>query len=341
MEAGARSEVQLSAPAPEFESRAGSRFVPSARVIRYLRITLLSLPWLFIGFLLWSERSTLQVFENLELLPLGGAAILLLAAEVGAALLWVNLVTRLHGPGSPIETGALLRAFGRGWMARYIPGSIWTYTSRLLNLGSSEVSRAAIARSFVAEAGLSLGAATAIGVAFWTFPVFGFPGTAVLVLGGLVAVPLLMTKADKISSGLLRFAQRRWIPGSGLEPAPHESLSLSAAGRVAGGYFLINIAFGVAFALAAGSLVDVSSDDVALLIGAYTLSGVVGMLAPFVPAGLGVREAVLVGLAAPVLDPAIAASVAVIVRVLTIAADVLILVCFELMSHSTRVSHGD
>lgn len=339
IEPGSRSEVPATTREPPFEFK-GSRFVVPAAVVRYLRITLLLLPWLFIGYLLWSERSTLQVFVDLELLPLTSATVLLVAAEGGAALLWIHLVTRLQGPRA-IETGALLRAFGRGWLARYIPGSIWTYTSRLINLNSSEVSRTAMARSFVAEAGLSLGSATVIGIAFWTIPTFGIPGAAAIGIAGLAALPILMTRADKMSIRVVSFIQKRWIAGSDLESEPYGGLSLSSAGRVAGGYFLINMAFGIAFALAACSVVDISSEDVAVLIGAYTLSGVAGMLAPFVPAGLGVREAVLVGLAAPVLDPAIAATVAVLVRMLTIAADVLIFVCFELTSRSARASHAD
>ncbi|GAG26533.1 unnamed protein product, partial [marine sediment metagenome] len=62
---------------------------------------------------------------------------------------------------------------------------------------------------------------------------------------------------------------------------------------------------------------------VPLLIGGYNLAGVLGIVAFFAPAGLGVREGVLVGFLAPVVASPVAASLVVLARVAAILADIL------------------
>jgi uncharacterized membrane protein YbhN (UPF0104 family) len=58
-------------------------------------------------------------------------------------------------------------------------------------------------------------------------------------------------------------------------------------------------------------------------VGAYSLSWVVGFLAVFAPAGAGVREAVMIGVLHTQTTTAIAVTVALVSRAITVASDAL------------------
>jgi uncharacterized membrane protein YbhN (UPF0104 family) len=60
-----------------------------------------------------------------------------------------------------------------------------------------------------------------------------------------------------------------------------------------------------------------------LAIGAYTLAGIAGTAAIFVPSGIGVREGVIVGLLSSVMAPEEALLAAVTARAVSVVADLL------------------
>ena len=100
-----------------------------------------------------------------------------------------------------------------------------------------------------------------------------------------------------------------------------------------------NFAGGLVFVLVVASLGDIGWGDIPLLVGAFSLAAVVGVAAFFVPAGLGVREAVLAGFMTSIVASPVAASVVVVIRVVTIIADVLFVVLVEaITAFSGRVA---
>lgn len=322
---------------PAEQALNGHRFAPPLEsTSRFLQIALLAAPWGFIGYLIWSERGVLEELRDNSLLPLVLAAALVLGAEVGAGLLWIALVRRVKEPSDAAELLPLLRAFVRGWVARYIPGSIWTFGARLVNMEPGDVSRNAMIRSFVWETVLIAGAAAAVGLAFWSSLALGPVGIPPLLALGLLIVAVTAMKADRLSNAALRFVERLRGRTHDEFEAGSSTPALGAFLRMAGAYVAVNIVLGVAFVVCAQSFGETDAEDLTVLGGAYILAGAIGMVTPFVPAGLGVREAVLVGLAAPVVSAPVAASVAVTVRLLTVAAD---LVFFGAVEALTRFSH--
>jgi uncharacterized membrane protein YbhN (UPF0104 family) len=79
---------------------------------------------------------------------------------------------------------------------------------------------------------------------------------------------------------------------------------------------------GLGFYLIAGAMAGYSDVSILLAVGAYTLAGVIGVLAFVFPSGLGVREGVIVGVMGLTMSADAALAIAVVGRVVAVAADV-------------------
>ena len=311
-------------------------------LIAIARFLLLLAPWAFIAYLFRDVDTALDTFGDASVAPIAGALLLMLVVLAAMALLWVRLVAHLNREATEPETLHLLRTFARSWLARYLPGKVWVYGARVIHTDASVISRRIVASSLVDELALIVGTATVLGLGLWTWflagPVVGLP----VLLAGLAAVVVAVSRLDRLTHLALRFLgrrlPRRWERvGQELQRAGEDPrLGLRATALFTGSYLLNNFAGGLAFVLVVASLSDIGWDDVPLLAGAYSLAAVVGIAALFAPAGLGVREAVLAGFIAPVVASPVAASVVVLVRVLTIIADILFVGLVEATSAFSR-----
>ncbi len=208
-------------------------------------------------------------------------------------------------------------------LAKYVPGSIWQFVSRIAMLRARQAPAAAIRDSILAENGWVVGSALLIGVvllglaqpAFFQRlleamgrvpPALAAPLAAVLLLAPAVALtvarPRLRSRASRLRPWLVR-----------LRP-PWPAWSILQLGW---------FALGASFWLCLRPFLGAGPAWPAV-IGVYCLAWVAGYLVPFAPAGLGVREVVL----ALALDPYIAADTSLVVvavhRVLYLLVEVLL-----------------
>ena len=312
------------------------------RVIAIGRVLLLLAPWAFIAYLFRDVDAVLASFRGASVPPMVGALLVSLVALVSMALLWVRLVSYLsRGQGAP-NAPHLLRSFARSWLARYLPGKVWAYGARALHTDADVVPRRIVGSSLVDEFVLILGSATVLGLGLWTWAVAGAVVGVPLLVGGLAVVAVAGSRLHQLKHLMLRLLGRvmpqRWMSvREGLERAADDpGLALMASVLFTAGYSLTNLASGLAFVLLVASLDGIESRDVLLLIGGYNVAAVVGVLAVFAPAGLGVREAILVGFLSSVVASPVAASIAVTLRVVTIIADILFVGLVEIASAFQR-----
>ncbi|KAF0655042.1 hypothetical protein L107_00945 [Cyanobium sp. Copco_Reservoir_LC18] len=207
-------------------------------------------------------------------------------------------------------------------LAKYVPGSIWQFVSRIAMLRARQAPATAIRDSILAENGWVVGSALLIGVvllglaqpAFYLRllealgrvpPTLALPlGAVLLALAGALAValPRLRRRSSRLLPWLIR-----------LRPPRAASLSL----------LLGWAALGASFWLCLRPFLGAGPAWPAV-IGVYCLAWVAGYLVPFAPAGLGVREVVL----ALALDPFLAADTSLVVvavhRVLYLLVEVLL-----------------
>jgi len=308
------------------------------RIIAIGRILLLLAPWAFIAYLFRDVDAVRDAFDDASLAPMLGGLLLTLVGLMSTALLWTRLVGHLSRDVAVPDTPHLLRAFARSWLARYLPGKVWSYGARVVHTSASVTPRRIVASSLVDEFALIVGTATALGLSLWTWAVAGPLVGVLLLIAATAAVIVALSRLDQLVALALRFVARAMPEGwrNAAEEmhraADDPGLGLKASALFTGGYLLTNFLLGMAFVLIVWSLSDIGWGDVPLLVGGYNLAGVVGIVAFFAPAGLGVREGVLVGFLTPVVGGPVAATLAVLVRVVVTLADVIFVALVEAAS---------
>ena len=228
--------------------------------------------------------------------PFGSLTWSLLAPALAGALLWWTLLARgwailASGHAAREDMGMWCRT----QVLRYLPGGIWAPTSRVVLVGGSPVDRVA---TVAAENVVSLVAALALGGA--ALALSGRP------VWGLLVAALLIPPAG------LRLARDR------------TRLDRSRTWRATGNALAAFVGY-----LAAAVLVQAAVSgwhEPLLVAGAAGIAWAFGLVVVFLPGGLGARELAYAGLLAPSFPHADLAAAAVVMRALTIVAELMILV---------------
>ncbi len=315
---------------------AGGRTATAQNAWMLARILLTLLVLAFVG---WSVRAA---FENLrwsDLQPRGGP-LLAGAALFGLyllnhALLW-HWLTRRHGAALPLRPALAIWFYSI--LGKYVPGKalLWgiryvEYRARRPDISTPALLRCCFLEFFAATAaGLAL---VLVGLLIVPLPGVGdslrIAAAAALGISLLGAHPALLAWGEQ---RLMRNLRSRFGPegdsgvatGPGV-PAVTESFSPSETAMCVGLYAANWLVLGAAVYFFAWSLPGAGPrGGYALVTVAYALAGVAGFLAFFSPAGLGVREGVLISALAPALSLETATLLAILARVMCTLVEVLL-----------------
>jgi uncharacterized membrane protein YbhN (UPF0104 family) len=252
---------------------------PAARALGTLvGIGLLTLLVLRLGEL-WDEHPLSLEEASVSLLLAGFLASVLAVTAFGAV--WPT-VLRALGVDPP---RGLLTAFYAGQLGKYLPGAAWQYAGRAALAVRLGVPLRTAGVSLALEAGCSLGAALLVAPLVLAVDAWEL----VAVVAAVTAFALLAAAASGLPA-TLALLRRTVARLAGDESGSH----LHRLPGVVGRYALVWLAFGLAFWLTARALYDVPLADLPLYTGTFALAWAAGFAAVFVPAGLGVREAVIV-----------------------------------------------
>ncbi len=310
-------------------------------LMRLARVILLVAPWAFILYAFRDVGEVVDLFSDASVALMLVGSLLTLAAIVGFAVLWIRLLRHLNRGIESTDVPHILRAYARSWLARYVPGKVWSLGARVVYTDVRVMPRRIVARGLVYELAAIMASATALGFGFWTWGVVGPTVGLPLLLAGTAAVIVLVWRLNAVTNsalGLIRKAvPQRWTTASDVLKEARQGRELGAKGSIlfTCGYLLCNLALALGFVLIAASLAEVGWADVPVLAGGYSLAAVLGMVAFFAPAGLGVREGILVGFSAAVLTAPEAVSAVILVRLINIFAD---LIFVGLVEGSTLLS---
>lgn len=244
---------------------------------------------------------------------LAASCALLLAGYGISAALWGWMVRDLGGPRLP--PGTAVRTFFIANLGRYIPGKLWQIAGLALLARRKGVSATVATGAALMGQGFALVGATLVGAT--AFLGADGPlrtlGTWLLVMGllgtGVASVPGLLRAVLARAFGLLG----RELP-HGVPPGP------TFAPRWVALYTLNWILYAFSFWVflrgfgLPGTVLEGAS--------AFAAAYVVGYLAVFSPAGLGVREGVLTLFLAPVTGQGAAAALSILARLWTTAVEV-------------------
>jgi glycosyltransferase 2 family protein len=252
---------------------------------------------------------------------LAGAWALATVGLVGPWHAWHTVVSDL---GPPVPRRSSTEIFFIGQLGKYVPGAIWPVVVQMRLARSVGVTRTRVAVSFVIT--LILGVATGLLVGMLAVPSLVEESSAwwawTLVLAPFAVVALFPRVLGWVATTLLRLTRRQpvdtAISGRGVLLA----ISGTCFFWVVGGLHLWLV------------VVDIGGDAVTSLpvsLGVLALAVSLGPLFVLLPAGAGVREAVLVAGLSAVLPVPAAVAAALISRALLVAGDgALALVAFVL-----------
>lgn len=253
---------------------------------------------------------------------------LVLAAFALLADAWRRTVA---GWGYPLPWATAARVWLLSSMAKYVPGKVWALAGLAVMSERQGAPAWAAAGSAVLLQLLSLGTAAAI-VALSGLAVGGVvPGPLALLVfaGAMVAISLLV-----VWPPLARRVVSRLAPATGVGRAPGLAPLVYGAAANFGAW----LAYGGAFFVLARATLPFAPLEFDEALGAYTASYVAGVLAPFAPGGLGVREGILVLALEPRMGLANALALAAVSRLGVTAAETLASIGFLIRSpRSVRV----
>jgi hypothetical protein len=245
------------------------------------------------------------------------AAALACIPPVLTMLGWRVLLAEL---GSPLHVAPAGGVFFVGQLGKYVPGAVWSIVAQAEMGARLHIPRR---RSAV--------------VAFLSVAIAAICGLVV----GLPAVPLLLTGGDATTTGWLALLAvpvlgvafypplLNWGVATVLRVLRREPLEQQLSGRAiakASGLFVLTWLSSGLHALvllrATGATADLPALLVATLSG-FALASSLAMFSVVLPAGVGVREGLLVLMLAPISSTSAATAVVVLSRFLTVLADVL------------------
>lgn len=203
-----------------------------------------------------------------------------------------------------------------GLLARYIPGKVWSNGVRLAVAKRAGAPMAALTGAMGWEALLAVASATGFALlALRSWPSPEWRTATVIVLGGSTALLALfwsLVSRPALPPWMARFGLRNSIlRGSDL-------LTLIPQ------YFLTWALFGLAYWALAKAIAPVTAADIPMIAGAVALAWVGGYLSIVMPAGLGVREGLLVVIVGPLIGIGEVAVIAAASRLLSVGLDVTI-----------------
>lgn len=254
-----------------------------ARAIRWLGYAVFAIGLVYVGLAL----VRLDVGSVVSRLGAAGWA-LGAASAVGYAVLLVMLARAWAGCASGLTGNPwslVLRVYGPGIIAKYIPGSVFQYASRQVLGARQGWSQAGMARSSFLEALIHVPSALSVAAAFMLLE--GLPGIAMIAAAGAILA--------KFPSGAL------------VQAIGWQLCFFSGFGSIV-------------YVLAAYALALPNPATIAAL---FMIAWIAGFLVPVAPGGLGIRESVLLVLAAPFAPAAGLAVFAILTRLVTITGDAL------------------
>jgi uncharacterized membrane protein YbhN (UPF0104 family) len=266
------------------------------------------------------SRNWAEVSEQLGRLSWGTVAVSFLVGLLPPVFTMLGWRVLLADLGTDLALPPAASIFLVGQLGKYLPGSVWSVVAQTEMGHRLHVPRRRMAVTGVIMLGLSvLGGAV---VAVPAIPVLLAGHTAVSPWWGVVAVALALVT---LWPPLINAAVARGLRLLRRDPLEHE-LGGGAVLRCMGWIIAAWVGSGVSVWVLARTLAPDGGLGGLLYVSVcgYALASVLGMLAVLLPAGLGLRDAVLgLGLAT-LMSPAAAAAVVVVARFLAVVVDVVV-----------------
>jgi uncharacterized membrane protein YbhN (UPF0104 family) len=223
-----------------------------------------------------------------------GAGFLFVAAVVVGGFNWHRLLAQVSGQGLPVS--ATIIGHTESWLYRYIPG-VGYLGHKITWAHGKGITRAAATSAFVYEQILIQATSFSFGVFAMGLALLSTGGTTELwgIAAGvaLAAVVIFIFSGKTIATIVESIRRRR----NSIGEMSIRFLSPRSVATLFGGFILPRLLNAGAVIALTVAVVPLPIEQLVALGGAYAIASALGILAVFVPSGLGVREGVFVVLA--------------------------------------------
>ena len=262
-------------------------------------------------------------------------AVLFAAVVPVNGLLWRRILMALVGEIGVSRTEAVAVQCA-SWLLKYVPGQLGSVTNKVVWAGRKQISRVLVVVTFVYEHTFQVIVSIAPSVVILTFAlgaeVTGRNATTILLpLVALLPLAIIAYRPafHRIVSVPLRRVLKQEVP-------KQYFLSTALVLRFLFEFLGPRVLNGVGFVIIAGTVVEVEPQQWVPFAAAYVLAEAVGLLAVFVPSGLGVREAVIVLVLSQFVPLADAIVISLLARLISTAGDGLVALVYAVFRQLAR-----
>lgn len=261
-----------------------------------------------------------QARDAAAVLPLWVLPAAVLAGMAGLTAQMLAWRALLAGMGSPLPLRTAARVMFVGQLGKYLPGSVWAFVAQVELARDWNVPRTRGAAATLLAVGVTV--ATGLAVAAVALPLSSAEAARRWWWALALAPLLLAALHPRVVGWGIRLAARPFARFREVaEAGPLDVRGRSMAATV--GWTLVAwVPLGLHVWLLTWAVGGEALRSLGPAVGAYALAWTLGLLVVFAPAGLGVREAVLVVALSPVVDAGAALVVAVLSRLVMTVADV-------------------
>lgn len=250
------------------------------------------------------------------------ASVLGLAARYWAIFVWFVILKNLGAKNLDKAKRQLIYVFAKSWMGRYIPGTAPWILGKIYFASKHGISKNKLAVSSLLEGGLQIAVTMATAFVVLLFDsrldVIGINLKVVMIVALVgLAVAVSPPVFNRIISIIHKLVRKKNIGKEHL--ASKETIAKAAASFV-----ISAILSGVSiFFIVKAIDPTLNYSDMLFVFGAANLSGALGMLAIFVPSGIGVRDGIFLALLSVIMPTELALLATVASRLWNVVLDVL------------------
>ena len=299
------------------------------------KYTLKTLSWLIAIAILWflsnqllSNIAQFQPTAVFRFRPLiASLAILgLLAAILWWGIVWYRLIPAKERHKITVLQAIQIHLYS--WLARYIPGKIAMLIGKVQASHKIGLSKRATLLSTAYEQLLQIASAVIvgsllIGVAWYQNYGNLWAPSLMLFITFISIIGLHPRIFYPVANTILQKLGRQKLDQQ-LLPNFKSILSITSL------YIIGQIINGISFFLLIKAVYPIMNQSILLVIGSYSLAGVIGIMAIIVPSGLGVKEGVITALLSTIIPTPIAIQLAILSRIVTILVDILLALILSL-----------
>ena len=255
------------------------------------------------------------------------ATVLFAVAVPLTGIAWARIVRTLD-PAARVSSAEAVAVQCLSWLLKYIPGQVGSVANKVVWAKKKGISRTLIVISFIYE-NVFLQLASIVPAVVILFislgpQIFG-ENVTLLVLPLIILIPLVLVLYRPFFHMIVRVPAKRVLK----KEISREYFLGSGPSLVSLLEFIgPRIVNGVGFVLIAAAVAEVAPDEWLPFAAAYVLAGAIGILAVFVPSGLGVREAVIVLILSQYIPTAEAIIISLLARLLSTIGDAIIAVIY-------------